>query len=88
MYTNIPKPTGTPYKNISNAKLVYDDSLTAYDDSLTFYDGFNPGAYTNLSKPRFPFGAYTWDQSVETWNTATESWNFTGGTYTNINKPT
>lgn len=51
-YTNIPKPTGTPYINvIAGGVYHYDETIVSYDDSSIFYDGFNQVAYTNLAKP-------------------------------------
>ena len=51
MYTNIPKPTGTPYTKLSAFAPVYDESTVAYDDANNYYDGINQSAYTNLAKP-------------------------------------
>lgn len=50
-WTNISKPTGTPYTNTNAAKLTYDEPSLSYDDSGTFYDGMNQAAYTNIAKP-------------------------------------
>lgn len=52
MYTDVPKPTGTSYTNVSKGGLInYDDSSLAYDDPNTYYDGINPSLYTNVAKP-------------------------------------
>jgi len=51
MYTNVAKPTGTPYTNVNTAKPTYDESTFTYDDSTLYYDGFNPAVYTNVAKP-------------------------------------
>lgn len=51
MWTNIPKPTGTPYTNINQAKPSYDEADLTYDSAFTFYDGINQNAWSNLTKP-------------------------------------
>ena len=50
-YTNVAKPGVQTYTNINTAKPSYDDASINYDDSAIYYDGFNPSAYTNLTKP-------------------------------------
>ena len=50
-YTNIPKPTGTPYTRVNTAKPNYDDINATYDDPTVFYDGISQLAYTNIAKP-------------------------------------
>lgn len=51
-YTNIDKPTGTPYTNLNPQGLEqYDQPDIAYDSSTTYYDGTDTSAYTNLPKP-------------------------------------
>ena len=51
MYTNVSKPTGTNYTNLTHGIVIYDDSTFIYDDSATPYDGFDATVYTNLAKP-------------------------------------
>lgn len=52
MYTNIAKPTGTPYTNVTKGGAVtYDEPIIAYDDASTFYDGINLASYSNVGKP-------------------------------------
>ena len=48
-YTNVAKPTGTPYTKVNSFINTYDDTITY--DSSNFYDGFLTTAYTNLAKP-------------------------------------
>lgn len=50
MWTNISKPTGTPYTKVQVFP-TYDESSVAYDSSVDFYDGFNQAMYTLVSKP-------------------------------------
>ena len=51
-YTNIAKPTGTPYTNSnSSGKEGFDDTEVTFDQASTFFDGVSNTAYTNLSKP-------------------------------------
>lgn len=51
MYTNVAKPTGTPYTGVNTAKPNYDETSLSYDDSATFYDGADMSAYTDVAKP-------------------------------------
>lgn len=51
-YTNVAKPTGTPYTNVLKAgSATYDAPTIAYDDVSTFYDGINLSSYSNVGKP-------------------------------------
>lgn len=50
-YVNIPKPTGTPYTNLSHGLAVYDDPSIVYDDPNVFYDGVDSSSYVNVAKP-------------------------------------
>ena len=51
-YTNITKPSSTPYTDSHpQGKEQYDESTLTYDSDSTFYDGTNTGLYTNVSKP-------------------------------------
>lgn len=51
-YTNIPKPTGTPYTNTNvQGREQYDEPSITYDSSATFYDSEDFNSYTNISKP-------------------------------------
>lgn len=50
-YTNVPKPSGTPYTNVRNGVPIYDDMTLIYDDENAYYDGDDPMSYTNIAKP-------------------------------------
>ena len=52
-WVSIPKPTGTPYTEVTlNDNILYDQSTITYDSSTTLYDGFISGiTYTNIAKP-------------------------------------
>ena len=51
-YTNISKPTGANYTNVSPVgKQVYDDANTTYDSAVTTYDGIESGVWINVAKP-------------------------------------
>ena len=50
-YTNVAKPTGTPYTKVNSFINTYDDSTVTYDSSSAYYDGYLTTAYTNLAKP-------------------------------------
>lgn len=51
-YTNISKPTGTPYTNVnSSGKEGFDDAAVTFDQATTFFDGVNNAVYTNINKP-------------------------------------
>lgn len=51
-YTNIAKPTGTPYTQVnSSGKEGFNDSAVTFDQATTFFDGINNAVYTKLSKP-------------------------------------
>lgn len=54
-WTNVAKPVGPTYTNVNPAgKEQYDQADILYDDSDTFYDGYNPAAWTDVSKPSTP----------------------------------
>lgn len=85
MYTNVPKPTGTPYINI-NIIPVYDDLTVLYDDPNVFYDGFSDSAYTDIAKPTYNIatgGIATGLLMPLTFSKTTVT-----SPYTNVNKPT
>ena len=51
-YTNIAKPTGTPYTNAnSSGKEGFNDADVTFDQASTFFDGVSNTAYMNISKP-------------------------------------
>lgn len=51
-YTNIPKPTGTPYTKLAPiGKEFFDDADTTFDSSTTYFDSINNATYTNVNKP-------------------------------------
>jgi hypothetical protein len=51
-YTNVAKPTGTPYSNINvQGREQYDQSNLTYDSSAVFYDSEDFNAYVNVAKP-------------------------------------
>lgn len=51
-WTNVAKPTGTPYTVVNpQGKEQYDQASLTYDDATTYYDGVNQLAYTNVAKP-------------------------------------
>lgn len=56
-YTNVSKPTGTPWHKVKNGAPLYDDAVFMYDDPNTYYDGDSPNVYTRLAKPTA--GSYT-----------------------------
>lgn len=86
-YTNISKPTNTPYTNLNSmGKEQYDQATLQYDDSGTFYDGVNQSLYTNVLKPTISLGL--WNSQTLIWQLM-NPWQSTGvATYTNIPKPT
>ena len=51
MYTNVSKPTGTPYTNTNTYLPSYDEPTIIYDDPNVFYDGFSDSVYANVTKP-------------------------------------
>lgn len=82
-YTNIPKPTGTPYTTVNPiGKEQYDQANILYDDTTIFYDGFNPTVYTNVAKPSSP----TWNSLTVAWNNYPYEWN--NSSYILVAKPT
>lgn len=85
MYTNVAKPTGTPYTNVRNGYPLFDDTVVSYDDSAIFYDGDSSSFYTNIPKPLD--SGTTWGQATITWDNATFPWG-SNGEYTNVSKPT
>lgn len=51
-WTNLSKPTGTPYTYTNpKGKETYDDMSVLYDDPAVFYDGINITAWTGVAKP-------------------------------------
>lgn len=51
-WTNVAKPTGTPYTNVNTqGKEQYDQANMTYDSTTTYYDGVNQGAWTDMAKP-------------------------------------
>lgn len=51
-YTNVAKPTGTPYTKVAVGNIGYDESSLSYDDSTVYYDGFISSLiYTGVAKP-------------------------------------
>lgn len=51
-YTNVAKPTGTPYTPVnSSGKEGFDDTAVLFDSATTFFDGINSAVYVNISKP-------------------------------------
>lgn len=51
-WTNVPKPTGTPYINTNpNGKEQYDQASLTYDSATTFYDGVDQLAWSSVAKP-------------------------------------
>ena len=86
-WTNVPKPTGTPYTNVNpQGKEQYDQASLIYDDPNTFYDGINMAAWTNIAKPTGIFnitaGMYMGPLGL------TYSKAFTGSPWTKVIKPT
>lgn len=52
MYTNVAKPTGTPYTSVNpQGKEQYDQSDVDYDDADVYYDTINWEAYTKVQQP-------------------------------------
>lgn len=85
MWTNIPKPTGTPYTGVyTQGKQIYDQSDITYDDPNVYYDSINEAAWTGISKPTQTFGYFTWDEMTMTWDEAVGLWS---SGWTNIDKP-
>lgn len=51
-WTNVSKPTGTGYTNVTfMGKQMYDDASVTYDSATTFYDTVNVSAWTDVAKP-------------------------------------
>ena len=51
-WTNVPKPTGTPYTRVTLVgKQQYDDPSITYDEATVYYDSVNQTAWTDVAKP-------------------------------------
>lgn len=50
-WTNIPKPTGTPYTKVSyRGGEFFDDAAVDFDDPDIFFDGIDESAWTMVSR--------------------------------------
>jgi hypothetical protein len=83
VYTRISKPTDKTYVNVNGqGREQYDQADLTYDSS-TFYDGVDMNAYTSITKPTLDL----WSAFTLPWLLPLP-WQVTGGSYTNILKPT
>jgi len=83
-YTNIPKPTGSGYTDITTeGRYVWDDLNIYWDDTNVYWDGNFISTYTNISKPST--SNYTWADLQIAWSSVNSPWS--NVSYNLIDKP-
>lgn len=87
-WTNIAKPTGTPYTTTNpQGRENYDDASVTYDDANVFYDGVNVSAWTAITTPAYSgFYDSPWSEMDMRWSAAALSWGSVDS-YTRVAKP-